>query len=173
MRTKQPPPPSIDAYIAGFPPEVRARAHEPEDAERDQRDAGADVQRLGVGDDAQHDDQERDERDRALMPDRDRPQRPQHGAPGTLLHPQRDREQPAHRGVEPVIGAQQAQQDVGPERVHYRAGKQYESDDASPPASRIWCGRSPLNGTKNSGSTVSEPSAPASSLTIQPSIPAG
>ena len=33
-----------------------------------------------------------------------------------LLHPERDREQPAHGGVQPVVGAEQPEQDPGPER---------------------------------------------------------
>jgi hypothetical protein len=53
-------------------------------------------------------------------------------------------------------------------------GKQYESEEASPPWRRSWCGRSPSgNSTNRSGSSVSEPSSPASSLTSQPLIPSG
>ena len=40
--------------------------------------------------------------DRRLVPDRDRRQRAQHRPPAALLHAERDREQPTHRGVEPV-----------------------------------------------------------------------
>ena len=76
---------------------------------------GAEVQRVRVGQQAEADDETATSTIEQLVPDRDRHQRAQHGAPGALLHPQRDREQPAHRGIEPVIGAEQAQQDVGPE----------------------------------------------------------
>src|SRR4051812_36019086 len=52
-------------------------------------------------------------------------------------------------------------------------GKQNESDEASPPARRTWCGRSPSKGTKKSGSSTSEPSSRACSSTIHPSMPSG
>jgi hypothetical protein len=45
--------------------------------------------------------------DRERMPECDRNQRSHHGARAVLLHSKSDREQPAHAGVDAVIGAQQ------------------------------------------------------------------
>ena len=41
-----------------------------------------------------------------------------------LLHPQRHGEQPAHRRVQPVVGAEQRDQRQRPELLHQRSGKQ-------------------------------------------------
>ena len=44
---------------------------------------------------------------RQAMPQRDGQERAAHRAAAALLHSQRHGEQPAHRGIDPVIGAQQ------------------------------------------------------------------
>src|SRR4029078_1736403 len=145
------------------------RLDEPEDAEGEQDGRGDHAQRARVGDDLESDDERRDERDRHLVPDGDRHERAQHGAPAALLHAPRHGEQPAHGRVDAVVGAEPDQGQ--PRRAVAHDGKQYESLEASPPWRRTWWGRSPAYSTKKSGSTAMSPLL--SSLTIQPSMPSG
>ena len=74
-------------------------------------------------------------------------------APTAFLQPDRHGEQPAHARVEAVERAEPGERrDFQP--TH---GKQYESDDASPPCSRVWCTRRPRNSSpcgKNRASRV-------------------
>jgi len=51
--------------------------------------------------------------------------------------------------------------------------KQYESDEASPPWSLTWCGRSPSVSSRKFASNARPPSALASSFAIQPRMPSG
>ena len=78
-----------------------------------------------------------------------------------LLQPQGDGEEPAHPRVESVHGAG-------------HAAKQNESEDASPPASLTWWGRSrsPVSVRKR-GSSAMTPLGSTSILAIQPRIPSG
>ena len=119
---------------------------------RDQRRGGADPQLHRVGRRAQAEDEQRHERDRRLVADRDRHERAQHGAAAALLQAARDGEEPAHGRVDAVVDAEPGQGQ--PCRVGGHDGKQYESVEASPPSRRIWCGRSPSNSTKKFGSSV-------------------
>src|SRR6185437_8477428 len=94
-------------------------------------------------------------------------------APVALLQSERDREEPPHAGVEPMDGPEQRERHPGPDRTGHE-GKQKESDDASPPSSRTWCGRMPSSrSTKNRGSNAMPPSGRVSSFTIQPRMPSG
>src|SRR5439155_25712669 len=115
--------------------------------------------------------------DGQLVADRDRRQRPHHRAAAVILHAQADREQPAHGWIRAVIGAQRGHRKQQCQSVHRPAqfGKQYESDDASPPSSRTWWGRSPPSGnsTKKSGSIRKSPPGSESNLTSQPLMPSG
>src|SRR5207244_8697783 len=96
-----------------------------------------------------------------------------HRAPVPLLEPERDRKQPPHPRVEAVDGPEQRERRPGPELAGHD-GKQNESEDASPPSSRTWCGRMPSSiSRKNRGSSAIPPSGRVSSLTIHPRIPSG
>jgi hypothetical protein len=99
-------------------------------------------------------------------------ERPPDGAARPLLQPQGDREQPAHPGVDPVHGPEEQEPHPGPGRLDHE--KQNESEEASPPSSLTWCGRSPSsNSTRKRGSNAIPPSAPASSRVIHPRMPSG
>jgi hypothetical protein len=78
---------------------VGARLPEAEEPEADQTRRGHQVQRPRVGQHAEAEHECGDQRDRRLVPDRDRRQRAQHRPPLAVLHPEADREQPSHRGV--------------------------------------------------------------------------
>jgi len=108
-----------------------------------------------------------------LVAERDGRQGAQDCRPPPLLKTEYDGEQPAHTRVETVVCAQADQRQPGPHLRWDHDGKQYESDDASPPPRWIWWGRSPSKGTKKSGSMRRPPSGAASSLAAQPRMPSG
>jgi hypothetical protein len=72
---ERPPAELAPVHLQLRPAEVRVRAHEAEDPEGDQRDAGAEVQGLRVAQQAEADDDYGDQDDRELVADSDRHQR--------------------------------------------------------------------------------------------------
>ena len=112
----------VDAHRR--PARVRARLHEAEDAEHDQRDARRQVQHRRVGHQPEPEHQRHDEHERELVADRDRRQGADDRAAVAVLHPERDREQPAHRGVQPVVGAERGDDRAAPRGPSQSFGKQ-------------------------------------------------
>ena len=104
------------------PARVRARLDEAEDPEADQRDPRGQVQDRRVGQQPQPEDQRDDEHERELVPDRDRRQRADDRAAVAVLHAERDREQPAHRWVEAVVGPERGDDQQRPEVHVSRSG---------------------------------------------------
>src|ERR1051325_5337907 len=75
---------------------------------------------------------------------------PDRGA-AALLHAQRHGKKPAHAGIDAVKSAEQQESDPIPfSRMRHSSPqeKQYESEEASPPWSRTWCGRRSSNSMK-------------------------
>jgi hypothetical protein len=100
--------------------------------------------------------------------ERERRQCSPYGRSSPFLKAERHGEEPSHGRVYSVP---RAQQNHGWPDARSAVGhaKQKESEDASPPWSRTWCGRNPsLSSRKKFRSKVRPPSLAASSFTIQP-----
>ena len=89
--------------------------------EGDERDRRADLQSYEVDECAQRAECSDDERDRQRVPGGDRQQRPQHGRAALALQTERHGEQPAHRRIDSVKGAQPGERQPRPRRRHGRA----------------------------------------------------
>src|SRR5258708_40337641 len=76
------------------------------DGPADQQETGAGKNQTLVYHHPGDDDRSRDDGDRQRMPQRDRRQRPEDGAPALAMQTERDGEPPPHRRVETVEGAQ-------------------------------------------------------------------
>jgi hypothetical protein len=97
------------------PARMGAWLDEAEDPERQQRDRSCDMQRARLHDRSRAEHDGGDEHDRQLVADGDRHEGTQHPAAFAVLHALRDGEQPPHRRVEAVVGAQrrERQPDAG------------------------------------------------------------
>ena len=88
-----------------------ASADEPVETEADQDCGGRVVhglvRKLNVGERGDRD----DDRDRCKVSQRERHDRAKDGARALLLKAERDREEPAHRGIKAVIAAQQEERE--------------------------------------------------------------
>ena len=79
---------------------------QPVDPEREQRRRHDHLQHRKRDDDAGHRGRRQDRGHGRHMAERDRRQRAPHAARAPLLHPQRDRKEPSHSGINPVVGAE-------------------------------------------------------------------
>src|SRR5690606_23278857 len=113
---------------------------------------------------------------RSCMAERERWQCTPHRSSALFLEPERNCEHPTHARVDSVECPEQQECCPGHnyrEILHDQA-KQKESDHASPPGSRTWCGRMPSsNCTTKFWSNAIPPSAATSILASQPFTPSG
>jgi len=99
------------------PMEVPA-AHDPVSAERDEPGSHRDLEVIERHNDSRQTRQANHHADRQSMPQGDGRERPDDGARAFFLHPQGDREQPSHSGIDAVVRPEQKQRRPAPGAAH-------------------------------------------------------